>query len=216
MLLSAAFGFDGLMYQHAVGFSGVLFHLSVLECNMGQNRSRDLFGIVTVPSYLYPWVLLFALQFFMPGLSFMGHLAGIVTGTLQYHGVLDGILVEESYLKEMDSWSSLRWMSSMSSFVPTCDTRENISQGRRGPQELVGAICRFAKVAGRLVMNVLETIKVIIFGRGRELNSNIQLEEWSRPVMGHSLDDGDAEDEDDWSGLPPMRSREHARPSQIV
>jgi len=104
----------------------------------------------------------------------------------------------------------------MSSFVPTCDTHENISQGRRGPQELVGAICGFAKVAGRLVMNVLETIKVIIFGRGRELNSNIQLEEWSRPVVGHSLDDEDEEDEDDWSGLPPMRSREHARPSQIV
>ena len=31
LLLSALLGMDDLMYQHSVGFSGVIFHLSVLE-----------------------------------------------------------------------------------------------------------------------------------------------------------------------------------------
>lgn len=50
-------GWGHLMNQHSVGFSGVIFHLSVLECNLGPHQSRSLFGIVNVPSYLYPWVL---------------------------------------------------------------------------------------------------------------------------------------------------------------
>jgi membrane associated rhomboid family serine protease len=48
----------GLMNQHSIGFSGVIFHLSVLECNLGSHESsRSVFGLLEVPSYLYPWVL---------------------------------------------------------------------------------------------------------------------------------------------------------------
>ena len=47
----------GLMNQHSVGFSGVIFHLSVLECNLEPHASRSVFGLFVVPSFLYPWVL---------------------------------------------------------------------------------------------------------------------------------------------------------------
>lgn len=59
LFLSGVLGKDDLMYQHAVGFSGVLFHLSVLECNMGpsSHTARSVFGFFHVPAYIYPVVL---------------------------------------------------------------------------------------------------------------------------------------------------------------
>lgn len=58
-LASVVFHTDDLMYQHAVGFSGVLFHMLVLESSLslGIGNSRSLFGFASVPSWLYPWVL---------------------------------------------------------------------------------------------------------------------------------------------------------------
>ena len=57
LFLNAFLGMKGLMEQHSIGFSGVIFHLSVLECNLGPHASRSVFGIFQVPSSLYPWVL---------------------------------------------------------------------------------------------------------------------------------------------------------------
>ena len=54
-LLSILFMYDHLMYQHSVGFSGILFHMLVLECQAG--GSRNIFGVVSVPAWVYPWVL---------------------------------------------------------------------------------------------------------------------------------------------------------------
>ena len=57
LILSVIFQYDSLMNQHSIGFSGILFHLSVLECHIHPNIRRNLFGVIEVPSYLYPWVL---------------------------------------------------------------------------------------------------------------------------------------------------------------
>ena len=58
LFLSRVFSDASWMNQETIGFSGVLFHLSILECNLGaSSSSRSLFGMVDVPSYLYPWIL---------------------------------------------------------------------------------------------------------------------------------------------------------------
>jgi hypothetical protein len=44
--------------------------------------SRSVFGFFSVPAKLYPWVLLVLLQLLMPGISFLGHLGGILSGYL--------------------------------------------------------------------------------------------------------------------------------------
>ena len=56
-VLSSIFQYNSLMFQHSIGFSGILFHLSVLECHIHPNIRRNLFGMFEIPSYLYPWVL---------------------------------------------------------------------------------------------------------------------------------------------------------------
>ena len=57
LVLSLLFQYDSLLYQQSIGFSGILFHLSVLECHINPNMRRNLFGVIEIPSYLYPWVL---------------------------------------------------------------------------------------------------------------------------------------------------------------
>jgi rhomboid domain-containing protein 1 len=193
------FGMDGLMYQHSVGFSGVLFHLSVLECNMTPHRSRSVFGFLTVPAYLYPWALLVVLQLFMPNLSLMGHLAGVLTGTLQFFGVFDAILVSDAYLQEMEKWNGLRFLTGQPSFVAT---PISLDAAPRDPVAFRRALGTGIQTLVTFVGNILETILVCIVGRGRDASNNIQMG-W--PSAGRT---GDAvaefEEEDDWVGLPPM------------
>lgn len=38
--------------------------------------------MLTVPSWVYPWVLLVLLSLLLPSISFMGHLGGILVGYL--------------------------------------------------------------------------------------------------------------------------------------
>jgi membrane associated rhomboid family serine protease len=58
IVLAFVFARIGLMNQHSVGFSGVIFHLSVLECNLNAHESsRSVFGLFQVPTFSYPWVL---------------------------------------------------------------------------------------------------------------------------------------------------------------
>jgi membrane associated rhomboid family serine protease len=56
-LLYYSCGWVDLMNQHSLGFSGVIFHLSVLESNLGTRSSRSVFGIFEVPAHIYPWAL---------------------------------------------------------------------------------------------------------------------------------------------------------------
>ena len=78
--------------QQSVGFSGVIFALCVVDIYRGAGETRSIFGFFEVPAKVYPWVLLIMLQFLIPNVSFMGHLSGILTGTIQAHGGLNCLL----------------------------------------------------------------------------------------------------------------------------
>lgn len=221
-------GYDTWMYQHAVGFSGVIFHMSVLECNLSRSHSRSVFGFFSVPSYLYPWVLLVILQMFMPNLSFLGHLSGIITGTLEYYGMFQFLIVGESYMVEMESWGCLRCLVRLPNFVPTPTTSG--SPLHQEPFALLQSIRRGVWMIIKFVRDVLETFFVCIFGRGHRLNENIDFGGWHSPSRGsdggrflssgRTLGSGTAaavEDDDDWVGLPTVASLKEKEPlSRIV
>jgi membrane associated rhomboid family serine protease len=185
---SIGFGYDKWMYQHSVGFSGIIFHLSVLESNL-QPGPRSVFGFFSVPSSVYPWVLLVVLQMIMPDLSFLGHLAGILTGTLQYYGLLDGLLLGESFLMDLEAKEIFRPVVSLRGFVATqqggCGgvggAGANPSLGHPSSMNC-SSMCRALRAAwGRIfkvLRDALETLLVCVFGRGYRLNMNIRL--WPR------------------------------------
>ena len=73
-------------YSSAVGFSGVLFAMAVDEVSLSPFPTRSVFGLFSVPTRLYPWVLMVLLQVVMPNVSFLGHLAGVLVGFVHTWG----------------------------------------------------------------------------------------------------------------------------------
>jgi hypothetical protein len=211
LLLSALLGMDDLMYQHSVGFSGVIFHLSVLESGT-TSSTRSVFGVISVPAPLYPWALLVALSVIMPQVSFMGHLAGILTGTLELYGFLDGIIVGNDYLQEIETWSALRPIVSRPNFVYM--PLEISGSQIRDPAALRRSIGRGCGVICKLIKRAMGTLQTFILGSGGDLNQNIQLGIPRGNLDGSgALGAGDVlllgesdDDSDDWVGLPPMSS----------
>mmetsp|Transcript_13494 Transcript_13494/g.21042 ORF Transcript_13494/g.21042 Transcript_13494/m.21042 type:complete len:371 (+) Transcript_13494:215-1327(+) len=224
--------YSHLMYQHSLGFSGVLFHMCVLEANsISSGGSRSVFGMLTVPSYVYPFVLLLLIQVFMPHISFVGHLSGILTGTLELYGVLDDTLFPSStYFQTVESSSSNRvvqWIMKHPKYVKTPATTTNetlggqVLQQRRTPRMLIRAIWNGILLLWKFIKDVMETLKVCIFGRGRHANSNVQLSGGSlwtsttttptitTPTATHSgtlVNKEEESDDEDWVGLPSMSS----------
>jgi membrane associated rhomboid family serine protease len=82
----------GVMSQCAVGLSGVLFGLVVVDNSLSSVMQRSIFGLFSVPAKLYPWVLMVVWQLLVPQSSFLGHLSGVVIGQLW-------------------AWGKLKWMA---------------------------------------------------------------------------------------------------------
>ncbi|KAL3914272.1 MAG: hypothetical protein SGILL_006169 [Bacillariaceae sp.] len=192
-LVYAILGYDQLVNSHAVGFSGVLFHLLVMETYLQAGESRSLFGFVSVPPALYPWVLLVVLQFIMPNISFMGHLSGIITGNSQYYGLLDKFFcfMGDTFLTDLESRVVLRNLTNLPGFVPTSQGTSGQYSGDGGDVHnsvrFVSRTIRKAIATIRKVLrDILETILVCIFGTGSRLNGNIRF--WERPGRGNVTD----------------------------
>jgi hypothetical protein len=140
----------------------------------------------------------------MPNLSLLGHLAGIFTGTVQFWGGLDIILVSDSYLQEMEKWNCLRFLTGQQSFVAT--PVSSLDASPRDPAAFRRALGSGIQTLVTFVRNILETLLVCIVGRGRDANDNIQLGWWPSSAGRRGDAVADFDEEDDWVGLPPMSS----------
>lgn len=99
-------GSPGVLATACVGYSGILFSYAIIETYHSNVEQRSVFGFVNVPAKLYPWVLLVLLSLLMPGISFLGHLSGILFGMLIVSGILiASISPSIQYQKEMEQYS---------------------------------------------------------------------------------------------------------------
>ena len=72
----------------AIGLSGAIFGLIVVDNACSAAQTRSIFGMFTVPAKWYPWALLVFWQLLMPGVSFLGHLGGVLAGQAYVWGWL--------------------------------------------------------------------------------------------------------------------------------
>ena len=81
-MLLAEFVDYNYSYRCAVGFSGVLFALTVISGSFTPNAYSSVLGLFTVPIRYATWLELILVSVFVQNASFVGHLSGILVGIL--------------------------------------------------------------------------------------------------------------------------------------
>lgn len=88
--------------SQAMGFSGVLFALIVIDIHLSGGETRSVLGFFTVPSWLYPWVMLVILSLLIPNVSFMGHFCGIMIGYMYKFRLLSWLAPPASFFGKVE------------------------------------------------------------------------------------------------------------------
>ena len=99
----ASWVYPAALYSSAVGFSGVLFAMAVDEASLSPFPTRSVFGLFSVPTRVYPWVLMLLIQFIMPNVSLMGHLAGALVGFIHTWGGFQWLLPSLPALRRLEA-----------------------------------------------------------------------------------------------------------------
>lgn len=97
-----------LMNECAIGFSGVIFSMIVIETSLSGVQSRSVFGLFNVPAKLYPWILLLLFQLLMTNVSLLGHLCGILSGFAYTYGLFNFLIPGTSFYSSVEASS---WLS---------------------------------------------------------------------------------------------------------
>ena len=88
----------------AVGFSGVLFALIVVDSATNRTQTtRDVLGLFRVNAVAYPFALIVMIQVLIPSSSFVGHLAGICVGSLYVRGTLNFLLCSPATVERFEN-----------------------------------------------------------------------------------------------------------------
>ncbi|KAK4799460.1 hypothetical protein SAY86_024825 [Trapa natans] len=105
--------YEYLMNECAIGFSGILFSLIVIETSLSGAQSRSIFGLFNVPAQWYPWILLIIFQILMSNVSLLGHLCGILSGFAYSYGLFNKLIPGTSFYAAIEA----------SRFLSTCIRR---------------------------------------------------------------------------------------------
>ena len=133
-------GFPFFLRQHSVGFSGVLFALAVGEAWRSDAR-RSIFGFFEVPAKVYPFALLVAMQFILPNVSFLGHLAGLLVGAGETFGLFNLMLLPKRRAAALDDSMNLGQRCPLT-YVPAASASydDDLTIGRLSCTHLSGGL----------------------------------------------------------------------------
>ncbi|KAA8518415.1 hypothetical protein F0562_015889 [Nyssa sinensis] len=129
-----------LMNECAIGFSGILFSMIVIETSLSGVQSRSVFGLFNVPAKWYAWILLVVFQLLMPNVSLLGHLCGILSGFAYTYGLLNFLIPGTSFYSAIESFSRLSTCvrrpkfimctgGNPSGYIPTYSNQNTTSSG---------------------------------------------------------------------------------------
>ncbi|XP_034693365.1 rhomboid-like protein 15 isoform X1 [Vitis riparia] len=101
------YSYHYLMNECAIGFSGILFSMIVIETSLSGAQTRSVFGLFNVPAKWYAWILLVVFQLLMTNVSLLGHLCGILSGFAYTYGLFNFLIPGTSFYSAIESSSLL-------------------------------------------------------------------------------------------------------------
>ncbi|XP_058003310.1 rhomboid-like protein 15 isoform X2 [Hevea brasiliensis] len=96
-----------LMDECAIGFSGILFSMIVIETSLSGVQSRSVFGLFNVPAKWYAFILLIVFQLLMTNVSLLGHLCGILSGFAYTYGLFNVLMPGTTFYSAIEASSLL-------------------------------------------------------------------------------------------------------------
>ncbi|CAN4118740.1 unnamed protein product [Withania somnifera] len=100
--------YPNFMDECAIGFSGILFSMIVMETSLSGAQTRSVFGLFNVPAKWYALILLVVFQIVMTNVSLLGHLCGILSGFAYTYGLFNVLIPGTSFFSAIESSS---WLS---------------------------------------------------------------------------------------------------------
>ena len=155
------------LISSGVGYSGVLFCYAILESYHTPVESRSLFGFCTVPSKMYPFILLVGISVLIPGISFLGHFSGVVVGLLATYGWLDfAFLPSLQFCEHVEAAGTLGLSLCMrqSGYVRSSGISRTFALPTAGNSSggVCGAVCTGLCLVLDYVKNFLQTLAHVI------------------------------------------------------
>jgi len=89
----------------SAGLSGIIFSILVVDVSSSIEPTHSVFGLFSVPTFIYPWVLLVTMSILLPDVSFVGHLCGIISGYLYTFGIFNFIIPSYEKIARLESAS---------------------------------------------------------------------------------------------------------------
>jgi hypothetical protein len=83
-------------------------------------------GMFSVPSRVYPWVLLILIQLMLPHISFVGHLSGLLVGILQSYGCIAFLYPSASLINKLEGSSACGCLTRFPQYVLCPDQADHI------------------------------------------------------------------------------------------
>ena len=184
-------GSSSLWYTPVAGFSGVIFFMTVLDCCLFPQIDRKvefpIIGVIRVSSTWYPWLLLLSCEVWLPRSSFIGHLSGILAGSLVATGIIDPYFASRETLQSLERSERLAFLVNKRLYVEPPPSRS-----RPIDRDILWRIYRgFEQILlplVRLVVNLICGLTRLLLGMGGE---NIML--WRG--TGYRLDDDTTDQE---------------------
>jgi len=87
----------------SAGLSGIIFSILVVDVSSSLEPTHPVLGLFSVPTAIYPWVLLVTMSILLPDVSFVGHLCGIISGYLYTFGILNFIIPSYEKIARIES-----------------------------------------------------------------------------------------------------------------
>ncbi len=161
------------MLMSGVGFSGVLFMYAVLEAFHTRAESQSFFGMCSVPARMYPFLMLIVIQFMLPGISFLGHLSGVIVGLLLVYGVLEVLVLPSlEFCKGLENASWIRCLTNSRNYVRCADMNNSFAVTSSAAGGVLASLCAAVGLLLTYVQHVLVAVLYIVGCPTERLSQN--------------------------------------------